>query len=197
MRAQRRARGTAGSTFDTSPREAGVSRGLLPLLLRDQGAAARRRRCDATASCVSNRSSARLSTAQTADDFIGLMAEPRETVAKNRTSSLLVSSCSRSSRRNADIAGEYAALMRRTREQVAAHARGRPERGHHAPARAARGRRRVLFSLGDGLAMRMLPSRARLRDPASIRPAHAVSDCVARIALASTDALYMRGNADL
>ena len=60
------------------------------------------------------------------------------------------------SRRNADIAVEYAELMRRTREQVAAMLAVAQREGilhlHAEPEAVAE----ILFSLGDGLALRML-----------------------------------------
>jgi hypothetical protein len=60
------------------------------------------------------------------------------------------------SRRNSDIAAEYAGLMRRTREQVAAMLGTAQREGilhlHAEPTAIAE----VLFSLADGLALRML-----------------------------------------
>ena len=66
------------------------------------------------------------------------------------------------SRRNADIAAEYAELMRRTREQVAEMLAAAQREGvlhlHAEPEAVAE----ILFSLGDGFALRML-DRARAR----------------------------------
>ena len=60
------------------------------------------------------------------------------------------------SRRNAEIADEYAGLMRRTRERVAGMLAVAQEGGilhlHAEPEAVAE----ILFSLGDGLALRML-----------------------------------------
>ncbi len=66
------------------------------------------------------------------------------------------------SRRNADIAAEYAGLMRRTREHVAVMLDAAQREGvlrlHAEPEAVAE----ILFSLGDGLALRHA-ERARAR----------------------------------
>jgi hypothetical protein len=60
------------------------------------------------------------------------------------------------SRRNEDIAAEYGGLMRRMREQVAGMLAGAEREGilhlHAEPEAVAE----ILFSLGDGFALRML-----------------------------------------
>ena len=88
-------RGTAGSTFDHVSREAGVSRGLLHYYFGTKEqllVEAVRRDCELRL----ERLERQLSTAQTADDFIELMAQNlQETVARTRTSSRSCSSCSR------------------------------------------------------------------------------------------------------
>ncbi len=65
------------------------------------------------------------------------------------------------SRRNADIAAEYAGLMRRTREQVAGMLAVAQREGvlrlHAEPEAVAE----ILFSLGDGFALRMLSEPER------------------------------------
>ena len=65
------------------------------------------------------------------------------------------------SRRNEDIAAEYAGLMRRTREQVAAMLAAAQREGilhlHAEPEAIAE----ILFSLGDGFALRMLAEPER------------------------------------
>ena len=82
------------------------------------------RPCGATASCVWSCSSTSSPTAQTADDFIDLMAQNlQETVREDPDFVTLVFELFTLSRRNEDIAAEYAGLMRRTREQVARDAR--------------------------------------------------------------------------
>ena len=98
-----------------------------------------------------------LSGAQTAEDFIDLMAQNlTETVREDPDFVTLVFELFTLSRRNADIALEYAELMRRTREQVAAMLAAAQGEGilhlHAQPEAVAE----ILFSLGDGLALRML-----------------------------------------
>ena len=65
------------------------------------------------------------------------------------------------SRRNDDIAAEYAALMRSTREHVAGMLGAAQREGvlrlHAAPEAVAE----ILFSLGDGLALRMFTEPER------------------------------------
>jgi AcrR family transcriptional regulator len=149
-------RGSAGSTFDHVSREAGVSRGLLHYYFGTKEqllVEAVRRDCELRL----ERLEARLATAQTPDDFIDLMAQNlQETVDEDPDFVTLVFELFTLSRRNADIAVEYAGLMRRTREQVAAMLAAAEKEGvlrlHADPEVVAE----ILFSLGDGLALRML-----------------------------------------
>jgi AcrR family transcriptional regulator len=149
-------RGSAGSTFDHVSREAGVSRGLLHYYFGTKEqllVEAVRRDCELRL----ERLESQLSTAQTADDFIGLMAASlQETVADEPDFVTLVFELFTLSRRNADIAVEYADLMRRTREHVAEMLAAAEREGvlrlHAEPEEVAE----ILFSLGDGVALRML-----------------------------------------
>jgi AcrR family transcriptional regulator len=154
-------RGTAGSTFDHVSREAGVSRGLLHYYFGTKEqllVEAVRRDCELRL----ERLERQLSTAQTADDFIDLMAQNlQETVREDPDFVTLVFELFTLSRRNADIAVEYAGLMRRTREQVAgmlAAAQGEGVLRLHAEPEAVA---EILFSLGDGFALRMLSEPGR------------------------------------
>jgi AcrR family transcriptional regulator len=149
-------RGTAGSTFEHVSREAGVSRGLLHYYFGTKEqllVEAVRRDCELRL----ERLERQLSTAKTANDFIGLMAQNlQDTVTEDPDFVTLVFELFTLSRRNEDIAVEYAGLMRRTREQVAgmlalAHSEG-VVRLHAEPEAVAE----ILFSLGDGFALRML-----------------------------------------
>ena len=149
-------RGTAGSTFDHVSREAGVSRGLLHYYFGTKEqllVEAVRRDCELRL----ERLERQLSTATTAEDFIGLMAQNlQDTVREDPDFITLVFELFTLSRRNEDIAAEYADLMRRTREQVGgmlavAHSEG-VLRLHAEPEAVAE----ILFSLGDGFALRML-----------------------------------------
>jgi AcrR family transcriptional regulator len=149
-------RGTAGSTFDHVSREAGVSRGLLHYYFGTKEqllVEAVRRDCELRLELLERQ----LSRAQTADDFIDLMAQNlQETVRLDPDFVTLVFELFTLSRRNEDIAVEYAELMRRTRAQVAGMLADAQQEGilclHAEPGAVAE----VLFSLGDGLALRML-----------------------------------------
>ncbi len=161
MRSSVARRGTAGSTFDHVSREAGVSRGLLHYYFGTKEqllAEAVRRDCELRL----ERLEEQLSTAKTADDFIGLMAENlQQTVRDDPDFVTLVFELFTLSRRNADIAVEYAGLMRSTREHVAGMLAAAQREGvlclHAEPEAVAE----VLFSLGDGLALRLLTEPQR------------------------------------
>jgi len=149
-------RGSAGSTFDHVSREAGVSRGLLHYYFGTKEqllVEAVRRECELRL----ERLEGQLAAAQTADDFMSVMAlSLRETVGGEPDFITLLFELFTLSRRNEDIAVEYAGLMRRTREQVAGMLAGAEKEGVldlHAPPEAVA---EILFSLGDGFALRML-----------------------------------------
>ena len=98
-----------------------------------------------------------LAGARTAEDFIDLMAQNlQETVREDPDFVTLVFELFTLSRRNAEIAAEYAGLMRRTREQVAGMLAAAQREGvlrlHAEPEAVAE----ILFSLADGFALRML-----------------------------------------
>ncbi len=149
-------RGSTGSTFDHVSREAGVSRGLLHYYFGTKEqllVEAVRRDCELRL----ERLERELSTAQTADDFISLMARSmQETVNSEPEFMTLIFELFTLSRRNEDIAVEYAGLMRRTREQVAGMLAAAEKEGvirlHADPEAVAE----ILFSLGDGFRLRML-----------------------------------------
>jgi AcrR family transcriptional regulator len=156
MRSSVAQRGTAGSTFDVVSREAGVSRGLLHYYFGTKEqllAEAVRRDCELRL----ERLQRQLSTAKTADDFIALMAQSlQDTIKEDPEFVTLVFELFTLSRRNAEIAVAYEGLMRSTREQVAgmlAAAQGDGVLHLHAEPDAVA---EVLFSLGDGFALRML-----------------------------------------
>ncbi|HTU79700.1 MAG TPA: TetR/AcrR family transcriptional regulator [Solirubrobacteraceae bacterium] len=154
-------RGTAASTFDYVSREAGVSRGLLHYYFGTKEqllAEAVRRDCELRL----ERLERQLSRAKTADDFIDLMAENlQQTVREDPDFVTLVFELFTLSRRNEDIAIEYAGLMRSTREHVAGMLAAAQREGvvrlHAQPEAVAE----VLFSLGDGLALRLLTEPER------------------------------------
>jgi AcrR family transcriptional regulator len=149
-------RGTTGSTFDHVSREAGVSRGLLHYYFgtKEQLLVEAVRR---DGELRIERLERQLSTAKTADDFIDLMAQNlQETIREDPDFVTLVFELFTLSRRNKDIAVEYAALMSQTRVQVAAMLAQAQQEGilqlHAEPDAVAE----ILFSLGDGFALRML-----------------------------------------
>jgi AcrR family transcriptional regulator len=149
-------RGTTGSTFDHVSREAGVSRGLLHYYFgtKEQLLVEAVRR---DGELRIERLQAQLATAKTADDFIDLMAQNlQETIREDPDFLTLVFELFTLSRRNEDIAAEYADLIRRTRTQVAGMLDSAQREGvlhlHADPGAIAE----VLFSLGDGFALRML-----------------------------------------
>ncbi len=149
-------RGTAGSTFDHVSREAGVSRGLLHYYFgtKEQLIVEAVRR---DAELRIERLQQQLSTAKTAEDFIDLMAQNlQQTIRDDPEFLTLAFELFTLAQRNEDIAAEYAALMRRTREQVAGMLDAAQRDGvlhlHADPVAIAE----VLFSLGDGFALRML-----------------------------------------
>jgi AcrR family transcriptional regulator len=161
MRSSVARRGTAGSTFDHVSREAGVSRGLLHYYFGTKEqllVEAVRRDCELRLERLEHR----LSKATTADDFIDLMAQDlKETVRDEPDFITLIFELFTLSRHNPDIAAEYGELMRRTREQVAHMldvAQGEGVLRLHAEPEAVA---EILFSLGDGFALRMLAEPER------------------------------------
>jgi AcrR family transcriptional regulator len=154
-------RGTAGSTFDHVSREAGVSRGLLHYYFRTKEqllVEAVRRDCELRMELLERQ----LSTAKTADDFIDLMAQNlQDTVREDPDLVILLFELFTLSRRNTDIAAEYAGLISRTREQVAellANAQREKILHLNAEPEAVAD---VLFSIADGFALRMLTQPER------------------------------------
>jgi AcrR family transcriptional regulator len=149
-------RGTTGSTFDHVSREAGVSRGLLHYYFGTKEKllveAVRR-----DAELRIERLQEQLATAKTADAFIDLMAQNlQETIREDPDFLTLAFELFTLARRNEEIAAEYAELMRRTRHQVAQMLDSAQRDGvlhlHAEPEAIAE----ILFSLGDGFALRML-----------------------------------------
>jgi AcrR family transcriptional regulator len=149
-------RGAAGSTFDHVSREAGVSRGLLHYYFGTKEqllVEAARRDCELRIEALEQR----LAGAQTADDFVALLAlNLQETISEDPDFVTLLFELFTLSRRNADIAVEYASLLRRTRERLAGMLAVAQEDGvlrlHAEPDAVAD----ILFSIGDGFALRMI-----------------------------------------
>jgi AcrR family transcriptional regulator len=154
-------RGAAGSTFDHVSREAGVSRGLLHYYFGTKEqllVEAARRDCDQRIEALEQR----LAGAQTADDFVALLAENlQETIHQDPDFVTLVFELFTLSRRNDEIAVEYARLVRLTRERLAGMLAAAQAEGvlqlHAEPEAVAD----ILFSLGDGFALRMIAEPER------------------------------------
>ncbi len=161
MRASVARRGTAASTFDQVSREAGVSRGLLHYYFGTKEqllVEAVRHDCGLRLERLEHQ----LSKARSSQDFISLMAQNLEqTLATDPDFVTLLFELFTLSRRNSDIAAEYGDLIRRTREHVARMLAAAQHEGvlalHAEPEAVAE----VLFSLGDGLALRMLSEPER------------------------------------
>ncbi len=149
-------RGSAGSTFDCVSREAGVSRGLLHYYFGTKErllVEAVRRDCEVRMEILEGQ----LAGAQTSEDFINLMVQSlQETVRQDPDIVTLLFELFTLSRRNEEIAEQYAELLRSMRKQVAEMLAGAQADGvlrlHAGPDAIAE----ILFSIGDGFALRML-----------------------------------------
>lgn len=149
-------RGTAASTFDLVAREAGVSRGLLHYYFGSKEhllVEAARRDFELRMEVLERQ----LAVATTADDFVHMMARHlEERVSEDPDLMTLIFELFTLSRRNGDIAGEYMSLMRQSREKVAGMLAAAHEDGVLRLAAGPEAVAEVLFSLADGLALRML-----------------------------------------
>jgi AcrR family transcriptional regulator len=161
MRSSVARRGVAGSTFDHVAREAQVSRGLLHYYFGTKErllAEVVRRDCEVRMHVIDEQ----LAGAGSADEVIdGLVASLAEMVANDPSFITLVFELFTLSRRNEEIAAEFAELLRRTREHVAGLLAAKEAEGVlrlHAPADAVAD---VLFAMADGVAMRMLTETDR------------------------------------
>ena len=154
-------RGTAASTFDHVAREAGVSRGLLHYYFgtKERLLVEVVRRDAEVRLDILERS---LAEARTADDFIdALVVSLRAAVTDEPDIVALSFELFSLSRRNADIASEYTELLRGMRVHVAAVMASKQAEGvlHLAAEPAAVAD--VVFSLADGIALRMLAEPER------------------------------------
>jgi AcrR family transcriptional regulator len=141
--------------------EAGVSRGLLHYYFGSKEqllVEVVRRDCDLRLAVLDER----LAEARTADDFIDLLVFSLEEVVRDDPDTItVVFELFSLSRRNEEIASELSELLRRIREHVAELLAAKHEAGvlhlHADPDAVAD----VLFSLADGVALRMLADPAR------------------------------------
>ncbi len=156
MRTSVAERGAAGSTFDQVARAAGVSRGLLHYYF---GTKERllvevvRRDCDVRMAALD----AQLARARTAEDFIAVLVGELEDVIRHDPGFVtLLFELFVLSRRHAEVAAEFSELLRRPREQVAALLRAKEAEGVLRLAADPDAVVDVLFSLADGIWLRML-----------------------------------------
>ena len=153
---ERRALASPGSTFDHVAREAGVSRGLLHYYFGTKEqllVEVVRRDCDLRMTILDEQ----LGSARTPDDFLSLLVFSLEELVREESEFFtVVFELFTLSRRNEEIAVEFAELLRRTREHVAALLAAKQADGVLSLAAEPEAVADVLFSLGDGVAMRML-----------------------------------------
>lgn len=149
-------RGVAGSTFDHVAREAGVSRGLLHYYF---GTKERllvevvRRDSELRLAVLDEQ----LAAASSAEDFVDLLRVTLEELVRDEPEVMtVVFELFLLSRRNEEIAAEFAELMRRTRGAVAAILARKAQDGVLTLRGEPEAVAEVLFGLADGLALRML-----------------------------------------
>jgi AcrR family transcriptional regulator len=154
-------RGSAASTFDQVSREAGVSRGLLHYYFGTKEqllVEAVRRDCELRL----ERLQTALALADSADGFVHLMVQNlQQVVLEDPDFFSLVFELFTLSRRNEDIAEEYAGLIRETREQVGAVFAQAEREGLLRLRADPEAVAEILFSLADGFALRMLSEPER------------------------------------
>ena len=154
-------RGTAGSTFDHVAREAGVSRGLLHYYFGTKEqllVEVVRRDAEVRLDALERQ----LAEVETAGDFVHvLVVGLREVIAEEPDIVALGFELFTLSRRNADIASEYTELLRRMRLHVAAMLTQKEQEGVLKLGAEAEAVADVLFSLADGIALRMLAEPGR------------------------------------
>jgi AcrR family transcriptional regulator len=156
MRSSVARRGVAGSTFDHVAREARVSRGLLHYYFGTKErllAEVVRRDCELRMAALDEQ----LADAHDADGVVDALVESLKRFVKEEPEFItLVFELFTLSRRNDEIALEFAELLRRTREHVAELLARKQTQGalrlRAEPGAVAD----VLFSLADGMSMRML-----------------------------------------
>jgi AcrR family transcriptional regulator len=164
MRASVAKRGAAGSTFDHVAREAGVSRGLLHYYF---GTKERllvevvRRDCDIRMDMLD----AALADVRTGEDFVDALVRSLEDVLENDPEFYaLLFEITTLARRNQEIAGELSDLYRRTRAHVADLLRAKQDEGVLKLADEPEAVAAILFALGDGIAVQVLPAPDRVRE---------------------------------
>jgi len=166
MRASVAERGTAGSTFDQVARAAGVSRGLLHYYF---GTKERllievvRHDCEVRKAAIA----AALAEARSADDVIAVLVASLQDVVRNDPGFVtLIFELFVLSRRHDDVAAEFSELLARLREQVADVLRAKQTEEVLVLGAEPEAVTDVIFSLGDGMMLRMLADGDRDFGPA-------------------------------
>jgi AcrR family transcriptional regulator len=156
MRSSVARRGVAGSTFDHVAREARVSRGLLHYYFGTKErllAEVVRRDCALRMIALDER----LADAHDADGVVDALVESLKRFVREEPEFItLVFELFTLSRRNAEVAVEFAELLRRTREHVADLLARKESEGALRLRAEPEAVADVLFSLADGMSMRML-----------------------------------------
>ena len=154
-------RGSAGSTFDHVAREAGVSRGLLHYYFGTKEqlhVEVVRRDCELRLGLLDEP----LAAARTVDEFIDRLVHSLEDLVREEPDEVAVAFETFSlSRRHAEIAAELNDLLRRMRENVAAVLAAKQDEGVLRLRAEPEAVAEVLFSLADGVALRMLADPGR------------------------------------
>ena len=156
MRASVAQRGVTGSTFDHVAREAGVSRGLLHYYFGTKErllAEVVRRDCDVRMAMLEEQ----LAAASTSEDFLDLLRLSLEQMVSDDPDFIvLVFELFTLSRRNEEVATEFAELQRRLRGHVAGLLAAKQEEGVLHLRAEPDAIADILFAMGDGAALRML-----------------------------------------
>ena len=159
-------RGVAGSTFDHVAREAGVSRGLLHYYFGTKErllVEVLRRDCEVRMALLDER----ISGARTTDDVLArMLTELQALVERDPDILTLLFELFTVGRRNDELAAEFAQLQARTRDQLTAILATLREDGVLRLAAEPEAIADLLFSLADGLALRMVAEPDRDWTPA-------------------------------
>ena len=161
MRSSVAERGIAGSTFDQVARAAGVSRGLLHYYF---GTKERllievvRHDCDVRTATLGTA----LAEARSADDVIAVLVAGLDDVVRNDPGFVtLLFELFVLSRRHADIAAEFGELLARLRAQLATVLQAKEAEGVLMLGAEPDAVADVIFSLGDGMMLRLLADGER------------------------------------
>ncbi|HEV2812006.1 MAG TPA: TetR/AcrR family transcriptional regulator [Solirubrobacteraceae bacterium] len=161
MRSSVARRGVAGSTFDNVAREAGVSRGLLHYYFGTKErllAEVVRHDTDVRMALLDQQ----LAGATRPDDVLERLVASLEDLVEDEPELItLVFELFGLSRRHEEIAAEFAELVRRTREQLAAILRAKEDEGAVRLGAEADAVADVLFAMADGMVLRMLAEPGR------------------------------------